>query len=311
MRNLGLALLISLSLVGCGDDGGGASADAGPAGDSGSADAAQPGDYGAYLRLIRQEAFREDDAFAAGGTGRLYFFVKEPLPADDRPRFANGDGEECVMEVGTEWPTVPTTGVEWPTNPLLGVGDLTIEVVDGPNTIVFEETDGAYFRKEPEPLVQGDFTHSSFFDSSNLPSGKAFTFTTAGGPEVGALSFGGVLPDDYSVSSPDMETGNDVIDVSEPLTVTWSPAQPGALMEVIVTDSFSVLRCNFADDGSATVPATAMAQLVAGQFSTVSIQTLRQVAVTEQVEDDNGKLVDIDFIAEHVKFGRFDSSNGN
>lgn len=308
MRNLGLGLFASIFLLGCGDDGGSASADAGA--DAAAADAARPADYNAYLRLIRQEAYREDDAFAAGGTARLYFFAAEPLPGDDRMRFANGDGEECTMESGTEWPTVPKIGVEWPSSPLLGAGDLSITVQDGPNTIVFEETEGAYFRKEPAPLVQGDFTHSSFFDGANLPSGKAFTLSTMGGAGVGALSFAGDLPNDYSVSSPDMETGRDVIDVSKALTFTWSPAQPGARMEVIVKDAFSFLRCNFADDGLATVPAEAMAQLAAGQFSSVSIQTLRQVAVTKQVEDDGGKIVDVDFIAEHVRFGRFDSTNG-
>ncbi len=274
-------------------------------------DASPPADFGSYLKLINQEVFREDDAFAAGGTGRFHFFSAEPLPADDRISFTNGDGEKCTYESETEWPTTPSSSADWPTGSPASAGDLHIDVTDGPNQIIFDEFEGGYFREEPTALQQGDFTHNSFFDSSNLPSGKNFIVSAQGGTNIGSFSFSSKLPADYTVSSPDMMAGNDTIDVAEAFTFAWSPASSGARMEVILKDSFSFVRCNFDDDGSGEVPAEAMNLLSAGLFSKLVVHMIRQETHDAQVADSNGKQVQIDFVAEHVKIGRFDSEDSS
>ncbi len=276
----------------------------------GAADA-DPGldpDYGTRLRLIHQEVFREDDAFAAGGTGRLLLFAAEALPADDRERFVNAENELCTYESGTEWPTFLTGDVEWPTGDLLNAGDLQFDVTDGPNQIVFEYYETAYIRNAPAAVVQGSFTHTSFFDGSNLPSGKDIMVSAVGGPDLGSFSFAAALPQNFTMSTPDIVGGNSTIDVSKAMDFAWSPGNGDSRMEVIVKDSFSFLRCNFADDGSATIPAGAMAKLNSGQFATFIVQAIRQRSHHSQVTDSGGKVIDIDFVAEHVKIGRFDAN---
>lgn len=265
-------------------------------------------DFNTRLRLIHQEVFREDDAFAAGGTGRLLLFAAEALPADDRESFTNTDGERCTYESGTEWPTFLTGDVEWPPGDLLNAGDLQFDVTDGPNQIVFEYYETAYIRKAPAAVVQGPFTHSSFFDGSNLPSGKDIMVSAVGGPDLGSFSFTATLPEDFVVSSPDIVGGTGTIDVSQAMDIAWSPADSESRMEVIVKDSFSFLRCNFADDGSATIPQSAMAKLNNGQFATFTVQAIRQRSHHAQVTDSGGNVVDIDFVAEHVKLGRFSAN---
>ena len=246
MTRLCTCICACLLATACGDD-----AESGLAFDGGNAadgatlasDASLSPTHSAYLRLIRQEVFREDDAFAAGGTGRLYLFAYEGLPADTRERFANSDGETCTYESGTEWPTLPSFDQEWPVGDLLSAGELRFEVADGPNTIVFEDFEGGYLRKAPAPVMQGSFTHNSFFDSSNLPSGKSVTMSAQGGTGLGAFGFSATLPADYTVSTPDMETGNDVIDVGTALAFAWTPGS-----EIPRPSSASSMMCLAAVD---------------------------------------------------------------
>ncbi len=271
---------------------------------------ARPPDVQARIQLLNQEVFREDDAFASGGTGRMYFFDPQPLPDDDRPSWYTSDGERCTYESGTEWPILLDGGVEWPDGPFYDAGDLQFDVTGAPNLIVFEYYDTAYIRKEPEALQQGGFTHSSFFNAENLPPGQPFTMTAVGGPGVGAFTVPSLsLPADYSVTSPDIEGGTTVVSVAAPLEVSWSPPQPEATFWLLVKDSFSFILCELDDDGSATIPEAAMSNLIGGGFARVTVQAWRDVPRTVTVEDSDGQRVELEIVARHAKIGRFDTSD--
>ena len=116
-----------------------------------------------------------------------------------------------------------------------------------------------------------------------------------------------MLASDYTVSAPNLEAGDDVIDTGAELQVTWDPPSPGDTMSVIVKDSFSFVKCEFEDDGSAVVPADAMGLLVGGQFVRLTVQTWRERTVERNVQAADGKTVGVQFTSRHAQIGRFDS----
>lgn len=267
-----------------------------------------PPDVTARLLYINQRVFREDDAFAQGGTAKLELHTPQPLPVDDRPEFFNGDGERCTLEVGTEWPTSLPMDATWPAGPFLDAGDLSLAVSGTPGPVVYEYFDSYYLRLAPEPVKLGNFTHSYFFPPIYVPHGAEAALSAPGGPDLGAFSVDGLeLAEDYTVTTPNMTMGGDVIDTGSSFTFTWGPPSPGDHMAVIVKDSFSFIKCVFDDDGEATVPASAMATLVGGQFSTITVQTWREHHEQARVLSADGKRIDVEFTSRHVQIGRFGS----
>lgn len=267
-----------------------------------------PADVTARLLYINQRVFREDDAFARGGTAKLELHAPQPLPVDDRPEFFNADGERCTLETGTEWPTSPPVGGTWPSGPFLDAGDLSLAVSGTPGPVVYEYYDSYYLRLAPEPVKLGNFTHSYFFPPIYLPHGANAALSAPGGADLGAFSVEDLaLAADYTVTSPNLVAGGDVIDTDSALTFTWGPASPGDEMAVIVKDSFSFIKCVFDDDGQATVPEGAMATLVGGQFATITVQTWREHHQAKRVLSADGQRIDVEFTSRHVQIGRFGS----
>lgn len=267
-----------------------------------------PPDVTARLLYINQRVFREDDAFARGGTARLELHTPQALPVDDRPEFFNGDAERCTLEVGTEWPTSLPMDATWPAGPFLDAGNLSLAVSGTPGPVIYEYFDSYYLRLAPEPVKLGNFTHSYFFPPIYVPHGAAAALSAPGGADLGAFSVDGLeLAADYAVTAPNMAMGGDVIDTEASFTLSWGPPSPGDQMVVIVKDSFSFIKCVFDDDGEATVPASAMATLVGGQFSTITVQTWREHHEEERVLSADGQRIDVDFTSRHVQIGRFAS----
>jgi len=289
----------------------GGGGDPGPTGQGGAGSGPSvdgPADATARLLYINQRVFREDDAFARGGTAKLELHAPQPKPTDDRPEFFNGDGERCTLETGTEWPTSLPMGATWPAGPFLDAGDLSLAVSGTPGPVVYEYFDSYYLRLAPEPVKLGNFTHSYFFPPIYIPHGADAALSAPGGADLGAFSVEGLaLAADYAVSSPAMVSGGDVIDTGSAFTLTWGPPSPGDQMAVIVKDSFSFIKCVFDDDGEATVPEGAMATLVGGQFATITVQTWREHHEQKRVLSADGQRVDVDFTSRHVQIGRFAS----
>ena len=267
-----------------------------------------PADVTAELLYINQRVFREDDAFAQGGTARLELYDPQPLPVDDRTEFFNADGERCTFESGTEWPELLSDGSTWPMGPFKDAGNLSLTPTGAPGPVVYEYYDSYYLRLSPEAVQQGSFTHNSFYPPEYIPHGAVATIDAAGGNDVGSFSVPGVeLAADYTVSSPNLVAGGDVIDTGAALDFAWSPPVPGDRMAVIVKDAFSFVKCVFDDDGQAQVPAEAMAVLNGGQFTTFTIQTWREHSETHRVESADGQQIDVALTSRHVQIGRFDS----
>ncbi|MEM6790802.1 MAG: hypothetical protein AAF715_25005 [Myxococcota bacterium] len=282
-------------------EGGGAPGGGGPSLDG-------PPDATARLLYINQRVYREDDAFARGGTAVLEVHAPQALPVDDRPEFFNGDGERCTLEVGTEWPTSLAGGATWPAGPFLDAGDLRLAVSGSPGLVVYEYYDSYYLRAAPAPVQLGNFIHSYFYPPVFIPHGADAALEAAGGTDLGAFEVSGLeLAPDYTVTSPNLVVGNDTIDTGSALTFTWGPPSPGDDMVVIVKDSFSYLKCVFDDDGEATVPASAMGNLVGGAFATITIQTWREHHDERRVLSADGQRVDVAFTSRHVQIGRFGS----
>jgi hypothetical protein len=281
--------------------------DGGTGGQAGEVDPG-PADVTAGLLYINQRVYREDDAFAQGGIAKLELYDPQPLPPDERPEFFNADGERCTFETDSEWPQALPGGGTWPEGPFLDAGDLTLTAASAPGPVVYEYFDSYYLRLSPGPVKQGSFTHNFFFPPEYLPHGDSVTVAAAGGADLGSLSASGLkLADDYVVYSPNLVTGENVIDTGGPLTFSWSPPAPGDKMAVIVKDSFSYVKCVFDDDGHAVVPADAMGTLLGGQFVRITVQTWREHHDTVRVEAAGGEQVDVAFTSRHVQIGRFPS----
>lgn len=267
-----------------------------------------PADVTARLLYINQRVFREDDAFARGGTAKLELYAPQALPADDRPSFSNADGERCTFETGTAWPTLLSGGETWPAGPFLDAGNLSLAVSGTPAPVVYEYYDSYYLRLSPDPVKLGNFTHSYFFSPVYVPHGATAALQASGGTDLGTFEVTGIeLAANYTVTSPNLVMGGDVIDTEAPLTLTWGPPEPGDEMVLIVKDSFSFLKCVFDDDGEATVPVEAMATIVGGQFSTITIQTWREHRAEQRVLSADGQRIDVELTSRHAQIGRFKS----
>ncbi len=276
------------------------------AGGGGGVDLGPP-DVTADLLYIDQEVFREDDAFAMGGTAQLELYDPQPYPADDRTEFLNADGERCTLESGTEWPHLLPGDETWPAGSFKNAGNLTLTASSAPGPVVYEYFDSYYLRLAPDPVQQGSFTHNSFFSPAYIPAGASASVDASGGADIGAFSVTGLtLAADYVVTSPNLVTGDDIIRNDEALSFAWNPPAPGDKMAVIVKDSFRFIKCVFDDDGEGTVPAPAMAALN-GQFVRYTIQTWREHSETQRVESVDGEQVDVKFTSRNVQIGRFDS----
>ncbi len=265
-------------------------------------------DVTARLLYINQRVFREDDAFAQGGTASLSLHASETPPKDTRQSWVNTDGEICSFESYTEWPWEFPSGVTWPEGPFLDAGDITLRADGAPGPVVYAWYDTFYMRDEPGPVEQGYFTHSSFFPPEYLPHGAGATVTAAGGAGVGSFEVGEVrLAEDYMVSSPNLAGGGDVIDTGEALDIEWAPSAPGGTMTVLVKDATAYLKCVLEDDGRATVPAEAMAALLAGPFVRFTVQTWREKRTVERVVTGDGAVVDVEVVSRHAQIGRFEA----
>jgi hypothetical protein len=277
-------------------------------------------DVVAELVLLNQETPLGTDMLAKLGKAETSIYAHEPLPTDTRDVYTTPEGESCYFESGGSMYPHYYDGEYWPAGPGLGAGNLTFQVTGGPSSIIMETMDlgaeygfGYYHNTVPPPLSDGTVTYADFFDVVNVPLGADFTVQAAGGPDVASASFsGGKLPEAFTITSPAVETPNATAPAGTPLTVAWSPPQPSAVMEVFITaeagmGSLSLLSCMLTDDGSATIPAAALAQF--SGYSTVGLQLRRTVSRYQQAGASQGRTLHLYLIGRHARLGSFSLGN--
>jgi hypothetical protein len=223
-----------------------------------------PTDAIALLKIYRLTQEGETQTLGEDGKAArqlVWFHEQDPLPPDNRQVYTTSEGETCTYDETTS-PTKLLWPGMWPESPTLGAGNVTFSVDGAPGPIVVEASnmggDWNYFRKEPDDMPNG----YGWFSPDYLPFGASYTVTTAGGPDLGPMTFNGRIPADFTISAP-IEKGQGEVPEGD-LTVTWTPPAPASRMEILLTQADphgyqAELRCSVTDDGSATIPAAAVA----------------------------------------------------
>jgi hypothetical protein len=159
----------------------------------------------------------------------------------------------------------------------------------------------------PPPLTEGDGTFTDFFAPEHIPFGAAFSVEFVGGSDIGAATFkGGQTAQAFSITEPLVETPGVTATKDADLTIRWSPAQPGATMEIFITKNYglggaSLLTCTVDDDGETVVPAEALEASVEGD---IGVQLRRSVLHATTGSMSDGKPLHVQLIGRHARVGR-------
>jgi len=275
----------------------------------------KPGEIVGELVLLRQVVPGGTSVIDLLGKAEADFRDQEPLPADPRKAYPTPDGSMCWYEMGTIWPHTLTGGAYWPTGPGRGAGKLTFRAGAGPIELDVLDMgqapnhDFAYFHDQvPPPLKDGAATYSDFFDVKHIPFGTKFSVEAAGGPSIAKQVFqGGETAKEFTITKPGVEQADASAPSQQPLTVEWSPAQPDAMMEIFLTQSFgmgdiALLTCMGEDDGSLTIPAAALQNLA--PMST-GVQLRRSVKRYQQLSVAQGKILHLYLIGRHARVAKY------
>jgi hypothetical protein len=217
-----------------------------------------------------------------GAVGRYdaTFYVQEDPPwSDPRTKITTPEGDVCYQDsYSCGYPHCQNDTVWLPKG--LGAGDLTFTVEGAPGPVVLTPFNAGGTGKpddwmyalsddEPGPLKDGSTTYGSWFDKGYVPRGAKFEMAMAGGPHFKAETFAGLqLASSFQILSP---PANQPIRTQEDLRISWSPAQTGAVMNLeIVAGEAAALRCTVRDDGSVTIPSSALTAL--GGVSYITFQ---------------------------------------
>jgi hypothetical protein len=268
--------------------------------------------YGELI-LLRQVNPYIDGVLSALGKAEVLLKDWTALPQDKRQHWTTQDpGGDCAYEIDTTYPYF-YDGKNWPAGLGLGAGKITFKPQGAPppGQIELDPLDMnpgyVYFHGDvPPPLEEGYGKHPDLFEIKYVPLGKPFEVQFAGGPDIGAMSFkGGETAQDFSITSPAVEQPGATAPANAPLKITWSPAQPGATMEVFITQNWglggaTLLTCTVPDDGETTIRAAAMGNFLGD----VGIQLRRSVMRYEQTQTAGGKVMQIHLIGRHARLGK-------
>lgn len=258
-----------------------------------------PGERFGSVTLLEQVVPAQPDALRDIGTANASFHDYEPLPEDERTTVPVASGGACAIEQNTTYPS-NYGGQFWPSGPGLGVGDLSFDVA-GTNVPIRLNAAaiGAYgwtyvHRDEPPALEEPGAHYPQFFDPSVLRPGATFGVEAAGGPDVGANALQGELPRAFTITEPPAESPGATASVANGLHVAWSPAQRPAYMEIFLTrgtgsaGSFILVSCKIPDNGSTTIPTSALAPLT--NVGPIGIQLRRTTERYAKVVSATGPL---------------------
>ncbi len=278
--------------------------------------ATQPGEAFAEFTLIAMHTLMESSIIANVGMGEARIYPHDPLPSDSRETFTTLSGESCWKETGTMWPDYMGDGSYWPESVGLNAGNITFQVSGAPSPIILEaiyrdEVFGWGYNHVDVPIYIEDETtvYMDYFDLANVPAGAAFEVQTEGGDDVAATTItGGILPDDFTVTEPDVETGVPSVVLTRDVTVSWSPPQTGAFMEIWINQTIGdaafsgLIRCRVADDGEAIIPASG---LVGFSPERVQLQLRRHVVVNKEIQTEAGDPLHVFVVGRNMRLGYF------
>jgi hypothetical protein len=268
----------------------------------------ETGDVVGEVVLLHQVAPLDTTMLKKLGKASARFFGNQALPTDTRTVYPTPDGERCAYEVGTIYPE------DWPAPPFLDAGKtLTFTVAGAASPIEITSLDvpttgTAYFHDDiPPHYTEGSSSYPDFFDPVYLPAGATFEVAASGGKNVGAQTFsGGELPAIFTITAPAVESAVASVPSNQDLTITWSPAQASASMEIFITDddgmgNIMLLSCNVKDDGALTVPAAALKNFV----GTLGLQLRRTVVRYTKAATVDGKVLHLYLTGRHARLGSF------
>ena len=156
----------------------------------------------------------------------------------------------------------------------------------------------------PAPFLAGVFSPSESPDqlvALGFGGGQTIDFGFPGGADIGPFSASVDLPDQITVTLPDLSAGSLTLDTSRAWELMWIAGSPADTVGVTLsrssfdtvsnpdgsfssTGSTTLILCEFADDGTGTIPAGAMARLPAeGATSTTVIAFSRERSVSVSV----------------------------
>lgn len=268
----------------------------------------------AELVLLRQNSPGSTGILARLAKAEALLNTWEPKPQDKREHWTTWDGGDCAFEIDTTYPYW-YDDKSWPSGPGLGAGKLTFKAQGAPppGLIELEPLDlssggWAYFHDEvPPALKEGASTYADFFDPVNIPYGVPFEVQLAGGPDIGPMTItGGETAQDFAITQPAAEAPGAEAPNNAPLTVKWSPAQPGGTMEIFITQAFgmgsaALLTCTVRDDGETTIPAPALNNFI----GEVGLQLRRNVIRYKEVQTASGQPMHVYLIGRHARLGSF------
>lgn len=266
------------------------------------------------LVLLRQVNPYVTTVLAALGKGEVLLADWTPLPKDKRTHWTTQDPDgDCAYEIDTIYP-YDYEGKNWPAGVGLGAGKITFKPqgAPAPGLIELDPLDMSpgfyYFHGDiPPALKEGYGKFPDFFAPSNIPFGAPFGVAFVGGPDIGAMSItGGETAKAFAVTSPAVGKPGATAPANSPLKITWSPAQPGATMEIFITQSWgggagaSLLTCTVPDDGETTIRAPALGNFLGD----VGIQLRRSVRRYKLTKTPKGKTMHVHLIGRHARLGK-------
>jgi hypothetical protein len=241
---------------------------------------------------------------------------QEDLPADYRTKIPVSEGETCWLEFGTMYPYNNGVGKPyWPSKPGLGAGNLTFKVSGGQGDIVLVaadygkgSSDWSYSHEDvPPALKEQSAVYGDFFESKYIPDGASFQVQATGGPDVAAQAFsGGEIPKSFSITNPKANEAGARAPAGQDLKVTWSPAQPSAVMEIALVqgepDFMTLLTCKVKDDGEVLLPKDAVANFL----GTVYLTMTRNIVRTTKAKTKDNRSIYLTLIGRNEHHGQFD-----
>lgn len=142
----------------------------------------------------------------------------------------------------------------------------------------------------PAPILAGVFSPSESSDeliALGFGGSQTINFSFPGGADVDPFSISLDMPDKITVTTPDLSAGSLTLDTSRDWDILWIAGNLADTMRVVLTrinsdsvsnpdGSFSTtgnvtaISCEFADDGTGTIPAGALALLPAKNASSAT-----------------------------------------
>ena len=162
---------------------------------------------------------------------------------------------------------------------------------------------------EPIPAAAGFYTPQETSDeliALGFDAGQSYSFRFPGGADIGAFEGSIDMPADLDVTSPDLADPNLALDFSSALQVAWAAGSPSETVVVtlvtndmplyatdgesaVTTVTTTLVTCEFADTGSGTVPAQAMAMLQAdADYSVFSAARQRRTNIDAPLNRTDG-----------------------